>query len=436
MSRHRIATAWLLLLAPALAADAGEPCTDFYVYANAGWLAANPIPQGQSRWSPRSAGRAANQQRLQALLEEAAARRDAPTGSAERLAGDFYASCMDETRVDAAGLRPLDPLLTEIDAVRTPADVQRAIRRLHAVGVPVGFAAAGSPAYREPSRFILNIAPGSFGVPRAAADRDVYRKHVAAVLALGGAADGADAVVALETQLIEGALDPAAAGDPAQTDHPTTLTQLVELAPAFDWDAYFDEARLPRDFVNVAEPRLLRQFDRSLRETPVSIWRTYLRFQLLEAAAPYLSRPFVGESSAKGRPRAQYCAETTEALLGDPVGKLYVARYFSDAARARVEAMVENLVGVLKEDIAEVPWMAPETRKRALDKLATYDSQVAAPHRWQSSAFLADRIQRDGFWANVAAARRFNVDEDRRRVGKPTDRNVWQLPASSSAAYI
>src|SRR5262249_35653236 len=137
-----------------------------------------------------------------------------------------------------------------------------------------------------------------------------------------------------------------------------------------------------------------------------------------------------------GRPRAQYCAETTEALLGDPVGKLYVARYFSDAARARVEAMVENLVGVLKEDIAEVPWMAPETRKRALDKLATYDSQGAAPHRWQSSAFLADRIQRDGFWANVAAARRFNVDEDRRRVGKPTDRNVWQLPASSSAAYI
>src|SRR5262249_13061762 len=152
-------------------------------------------------------------------------------------------------------------------------------------------------------------------------------------------------------------------------------------APALDWAAYFDEAKLPRADVNVAEPRLLRQLDRSLRETPVAVWRSYLRFQLLEAAAPYLSRPFVDEAPAKGQPRAQFCAAATEALLGDAVGKLCVERHFPPAARARIEAMVAALVAALKEDIAGVPWMALETRKRALDKLARYDAQVAAPHR-------------------------------------------------------
>jgi endothelin-converting enzyme/putative endopeptidase len=427
------------MLAPALAAaDVGsEPCTDFYNYANAGWLAANPIPPGQSRWSPRSAGRAANQQRLQGLLEEAAGRRDAPAGSAERLVGDFYASCMDEERVEAAGSTPLAPLLAEIDAARSLADVQRAIRRLHAIGVPVGFVAAGTPAYREPSRFLVSIAAGNFGVPPANQNRDAYQKRVAAVLTLGGSAGGAEAaerVVALEARLAEGALDTAAATDPAKTDHPTTFAELEDLAPAVDWAAYFDEATLPRSDVNVAEPRLLRRLDRALRETPVAVWRDYLRFQLIDSAAPYLSRRFVGESPASGKPRAQHCAETTEALLGDAVGKLYADRYFPPADRTRIQSMVGGLLAVLKEDVASVPWMAPETRQLALDKLATYDSQVGAPHVFADYRGLA--VRRDSLWANVAAARRFGVDTDRRRVGKPTDRNVWQLPASSSSAYI
>ena len=450
MTRYRIALLWISLLSLAFVAAgadrveaaACQACTDFYAYANADWLAANPIPEGQSRWSPRSAGRAAHQQRLQALLEEAAARRDAPAGSAEKLAGDVYASCMDEKRVDAAGSSPLAALFAEIDAARTPADVQRAIRRLHAIGVPVGFTASGSSSYRDPSRFVLNIAAGGFQVPRAAWERDPFRKHVAALLALGGAsdaggaADKADKVVTLEAELADGALFPEAAGDPAQTDHPTTIPQLVELAPSFDWVAYFDEAQLPRSPVNVAEPRLLRQLDRALRETPVAVWRAYLRFELLEAAAPYLSRAFVEESSARGKPRAQLCTETTEALVGDAVGRLYVERHFPPAYRTRIEELIASLVGQLKEDVAAVRWMTPETRRHALEKLANYDAQVAAPHRWRDNTALAERIRRDALWANVAAARRSGVDADRARIGNPTDRNVWQLPASSSFAYI
>jgi endothelin-converting enzyme/putative endopeptidase len=346
---------------------------------------------------------------------------------------------MDVARVDAAGLAPLHPLLSEIDAMRTPADVARVLRRLHAIGVPAGFTASGSAGYRNPALFVLNVAAGSFGIPSAAADRDAYRRHVAALLARSGAAEStgtAGDVVSLESRLVDGALDTAAAGDPAETDHPTTFAQLCELAPAVDWPAYFDGARLPRSDVNVAEPRLLRQLDRELRETPVTTWRGYLRFQLLEAAAPYLSQAFVDESPAKGKPRAAFCAETTETLLGDVVGKLYVERYFAPADRARVEAMVRTLMTALREDVATVSWMEAETRRRALEKLAFYDAQVAHPPRWQDLSVLSSRVRRDAFWDGVAAAREFGVDADRRRVGKPTDRDVWQLPASSSSAYI
>ncbi len=425
MKIHGLAAGSLLLLAPLLLAEGpAEPCADFYAYANTAWLTANPIPEGQSRWSPRSAGRVENQRRLQTLLTDADASH-APAGSAERLAGDFYASCLDEPRVDAAGVAPLQPLLAEIDAAQTPSDVQRVLRHLHAIGVSVGFTTAGAPSYQDPKRFVLNVSAGRFDAP---ADR----AHVAAILALGGGTAEADAIVALEAALSQGALDPSV--DPAQLDHPTTFTELVALAPSVDWANYLDEAGLGHDAVNVAEPRLLRQLDRALRQTPVAVWRSYLRYRLLDAAAPYLSHAFVEASPARGKARAAHCAETTEALLGDAVGQIYVERHFPPAARARVEAMVTSLRAAVDEGVASAAWMSPATRTRALEKLAAYDAQVAAPHSWKNLSNLP--IQRDAFWANVVVARHFAVQDDRRRIGRPTDRNVWLLPASSSAAYI
>ena len=276
-----------------------------------------------------------------------------------------------------------------------------------------------------------------------------YRAHVAAVLARGGTAAGAARaaaaeIVALETRLAEASLAPAVASDPAKTDHPHTFAQLGALAPRIDWETYFAEAGLPRTDVNVAEPAFLERVNRELDATPLTVWKAYLTWHLLESASPWLAKPFADESFAfrdeylggatERKPRAARCLESTEALLGEPLGRAYVERHFPPAARAKVQEMVRELLDVLKEDVGGLEWMAPATRAVALAKLDSYDVKVGYPDAWADHSELT--IRRHSLWANVAAARRFGVEAGRKRVGSRRGRAVWQLPPSSPLAYI
>ena len=424
-----------------------DPCTDFDAYANGPWRAANPIPDQLSRWGRRAAARETNRRQLQDLLQELSRRQDWPRGSIERLLGDHYASCMDEARIEALGLKPLAPLLADIDAIRSRADLQRSIRRLHALAIPVGFGLVGALDTQEPERFVANVVPGSLGMsgrddylgsePALVQARDRYRTHVAKVLGLAGSPDteageSALAILGLEKRLAEASLGAAGSADPAATDHRTTFTQLEQLSPGVDWSGYFAEAGLPRVDLNVEQPNVLRRLDVELRETPLPVWKAYLRWRLLDSASPFLSRSLAG--AAEATPRARRCLESTESLFGDALGQKYVERHFPPAAKARVQEIIRTLLTVLNNDVAKLEWMRLETRKMALGKLEAFDAQVGYPKRWKNYAGVD--VRRDAFWANVAAGRRFNVEEDRRRIGKPTDRDLWQLPASSPDAYI
>ena len=273
--------------------------------------------------------------------------------------------------------------------------------------------------------------------------------HIANVLKLGGMPDtqtrvAVDDIFALEKRFAEASLDSATAGDPAATNHKMTFAELKKLAPHFDWDKYFDEAKLPRGDLNVAEPKFVQQLDKELTETSVATWKAYLKWHLLDSASPWLSKSFVEESfdfndkylgkTTRMKPRAQRCADSTDALFGEALGKKYVERYFPPAAKAKSQEIALNLLAALKDDVADEPWMAPETKKKALEKLSAIDLQMGYPDTWKD--YSAVRIRRDAFWANVAAGRKFGVDEDRLRIGKPTNRDLWALAPSSPDAYI
>jgi putative endopeptidase len=436
-----------------------DPCTDFFEYANGTWRAQNPLPAGKPRWGRRLAAREANKQKVRTVVQELASKTDWPAGSPEQLVGDHYASCMDEAAIDAAGISPIAPLLADIDAVKTAADVQRVVRRLHDIGIAAPFGATGAFDNQEPKDFQLNLVAGGLGLPdrdaylkaepRFAEIRAKYRQHVARMLALAGMPEkatlaAADGVIALEKRLAEASLDAKTAGDPAATRHKTTFAQLKELAPRVEWDKYFDEAHIPREPVNVADPKFLQQVDKELKATPVATWKSYLKWHVLDTASPWLAKPFAEENFAfKGKtlggatempPRAQRCVDLTETLLGEPVGKKYADKHFPPKAKAKAREISNGLVAVLKEHVATLSWMAPDTKKKALEKLELMTVQIGYPDQWKDYSKV--QLRRDALWANIAQARKFNVDDVRRQMGKPTDRNGWQLPPSSTFAYL
>jgi endothelin-converting enzyme/putative endopeptidase len=433
-----------------------DPCTDFFQFANGAWRAANPIPASMPKWSRRWESGETNKEHLKQLLEELAAAHDAPHGSAEQIVGDFYGACTDEAHADALGVTPLAPFFAELDAIKTRADVERAIVHLHAIGIRVGFGLGADQDLHDPTHMLATVAAAGLGLPdrdyyvktepRFVEARAKYRTHMTTMFALAGrkASPAAlDAVFALETTLAKASLDNVALRDPKKLDHPTTFAALGKLAPHIDWTAYFDASHLPKTDLNVAEPGFLAALDHALAAAPVDVWKTYLTWHLLRSAAPYLSHPLVDETFAfddaylagkkENKPRWKRCAETADELFGDALGKKYVAKYFPPEAKARVRAMVDNILLATGDKIRGATWMSDETKQRALTKLGTFNTKVGYPDVWKDYSSVT--VTRDALWNDVVAGRRFVVADDRAQIGKPVDRARWGMTPPTSNAY-
>lgn len=436
-----------------------DPCTDFFQYANGTWHAQNPIPPYMDRWSRRwQSGEKAKDQ-LKDILDDVSRRTDWPKGSAEQLIGDYYGSCMDEARVNKLGLAPAEPMLKDIDAMKTSADVQRMIGRLQELSIFVPFGLVAQPDNHNPAQTIATIFASGLGLP----DRDYYLKpeprfqeareryllHVANMLKLAGydeakAKAAAGTVFQLEKKLAENSLDNVALRDPRNTDHATTYSDLKKLSPAFDWDSFFAPANISRADLNITEPKFMREIDRQLRETSLADWKTYLKWQLLHGAADTLSDPFVNENFAfygkylsgatEIKPRWKRCAEATDQLLGEALGQKYVQKYFPPEAKARAQEMVANILAAMHDTIEGLEWMSPDTKKRALEKLSTFNPKIGYPDKWKDYSSI--RLSRDSYWNNQVAAVRWNVvEDDWALIGKPTDRGRWGMTPPTSNAY-
>jgi len=434
-----------------------DPCTDFFAYSNGRWRAENPIPASMPRWSRRWAAGESTKEQLRDILEQAAAAK-AQRGSVEQLIGDYYAGCMNEAQANSLGAKPVTPLLAQIDAIRSTADLQKTIGELHAAGIAAPFVVLGDSDVHNPSFVISQYYNNSLAMP----DRDYYLKddarfkearekylaYMQRLFTLAGsnatqAKAAADTVLRLERQYANASLDNVALRDPQQTDHKMTFAELQKLAPAFDWNGYYTATGLRQGDLNVNEPKLVQEFGRQLRETSLADWQTYLRSRVLDSAAPSLSDDFVkAEFAFRGqflngaremKPRWKRCVESTDAQLGEALGRKYVEKHFPPEAKARMQELVKNLRLAMQETIEGLEWMSPQTKARALEKLSTFNPKIGYPDKWKDYSKVA--VRRDAYWESVLAAQKFGVQDDHAQINKPIDRGRWGLTPPTSDAY-
>jgi putative endopeptidase len=436
-----------------------DPCNDFFEYSNGTWRKQNPIPSYMDRWSRRwKAGEDAKDQ-LKTILDDVSSRTDWKRGTVEQLVGDYYGACMDENKVDQLGFTPAMPLLKQVDAIESQQDLEAVIFKLHELGIFAPFGTVSSPDNHNPSFTITDLVAAGLGLP----DRDYYLKpeqrfkearekylvHVANMFKLIGyddaaAKSAAQTVFTMEKSLAENSLDNVALRDPANTDHKISLVDLRKLMPGFDWDRYLSAAGLPQADLNVDQPKFMQEVDRQLHETQLGDWKTYLKWQLLHGQAEVLSKPFVEEnfafygaylSGAKElKPRWKRCAESTDQLLGEALGQKYVEKYFPPEAKTRAVEMVTNILAAMHDTINGLEWMGPDTKKKALAKLAAINVKIGYPDKWKDYSSIP--VSRDSFWDNQVAASKWNIVQDTWALaGKPTDRSRWGMTPPTSNAY-
>ncbi len=433
-------------------------CTDFYQFANGGWLKSHAIPPGFSRWGNFSVVEQNNEEKMHAILEEAA-KAHAPAGSDQQKVGDFYASCMNEKSIDAAGIAPIQPDLARIDALRSPAGLPQTIALLHAVRIPAVFAFGSTQDFKNTDQVVGGIQQAGLGLP----DRDYYTKddpkskeirvryvqHVAEMLhLLGDSTDQAQReaqnIMALETALAKASMTNVETRDPVATYHKMTRDELQQLTPSFSWAEYFAAIGDPGlQSVVVGQPDFLKEFEQLIATTPVNTWQDYFRWQLVNAEAATLPHALEQadfdfyqrylEGTKEMKPRWQRCVAATDQQLGEALGRLWTERYFPESAKTQALDMVHNLMITLHENLATLSWMSPATREAALAKLAAFGLKIGYPDKWRD--YSAVTIASGPYAANALATNNFEFRRDLNKVGKPTDRGEWLMTPPTVNAY-
>ena len=433
-------------------------CTNFYDYANGAWRAANPIPASMQRWSRRWAAGEQNKDQLRTILEESSQRHDWPAGSIDQQITDFYTSCLDEKQIDALGTKPVQPLLSEIRKIDGAASLQSAIAHLHELQIYAPFGIASTPDNHNPSQVIARVFAAGLGLPdrdyylkpepRFVEARQKYREHVAKMFTLFGydkasAKKASDTVFALETRLAKMQLDNVQLRDPSATDHKYMVATLQKMTPHFDWKRYLERSGIPAADLNVDQPLYMETVDAELAKTPLSAWRTYLTWNVINTTAPHLSSKiatqdfeFYGKylrGQKEMKPRWKRCVETEDQLIGEALGQRYVERYFPAEAKARMQEMVKNLLAAMGDTIRGLDWMGPATKQQALAKLATFNPKVGYPDKWKDYSSVT--ISPSSYFGNVIEGSKYVTRDDRAQIGKPIDRGRWGMTPPTSDAY-
>ncbi len=433
-----------------------RPQDDLYGFTGGKWLSETEIPADRSSWGTFAMLDERAEQDVRAIAEEVAQRADLPPGSDAQKIGDLYASFMNVQAVDAAGLKPLESRFARIRAIATHADVVRFIGESQRLlqRVPLNYYVAQDAG--DATHYIGVLAQGGLSMP----DRDYYLKqdpanaafrkqhveYIEKMLTLAGArraAARARRIALLETAIAAIQWSKVQNRDPVATYNKTTPAALAALAPSIDWSAFFAAAGAPVAAVDVNQPTYVQAFARLITDTPVSVWREYFFFQLLDVSAPYLATPFatahfefhskalqgVQEEPARWKRGVALIDEQ----LGQLVGKAYVTRHFEPESKTEIHALVDNLLRAFDQSIDTLAWMSPATRAAAKTKLHKISVKVGYPDKWQDYSALA--ISRDDLYGNVQRGTDYEFARDLAKLGAPIDRTEWHMTPQTVNAY-
>ena len=437
-----------------------SPGTDFFSYANGGWLKRNPIPPAYSSWGIGNVVQEEIRERLK-KINDVALKANAPKGSASQKIGDFYYSGLDSAGIEKAGLAPLQSQLSLIDQIKDKNEILNAAALLTTNGTRNIIGARVEQDDKNSSKMMVQLGQTGLGLP----NRDYYfktdarttrirndytTKYLPNLLALSGldeqkASDAAKSIYNIEKFLAENSRKLEDLRDPYLNYHKMTVAEFNKLTPGIEWNDLFERLRYKAvDSVIVGQPEYYQAVNKALTDFSVNDWKSYLRFKLISSYAPYLNNALVEENFRFGGkvlrgqkeqlPRWKRVLDNENGLMGELLGQLFVKEYFPEKSKERYVAMVEAIRLAYKEHIEKLDWMSPETKQKALAKLNAIHPKVGYPDQWKDFSTLV--ISRESYAGNVMSARHWSYMVNADKLGKPVNHKEWNMsPQTYNANY-
>ncbi|HEY0314435.1 MAG TPA: M13-type metalloendopeptidase [Allosphingosinicella sp.] len=430
-----------------------NPGDSWYNYVNGTWDRTTEIPADKSSWGGFGVLAELSNTRTRTLVEDIASK-PAAQGSNEQKIGDLYRSYMDEAAIEKAGIEPLKPYLARIDAIHSQTDLAAAFAEANRTGVgsPIGIGIQQD--LKNNSLYAAYVGQGGIGLP----DRDYYTEakfepirakyveHVTNMLRLAGISEPearAKRVFELEKDIAATHWSRVQSRQTEKLYNPKSLAELAQMAPGFDWTTYLkgtgfaDQSR-----VIVAQPSAIEGTAKIIASAPIDTWKDYLTVRTIRASAPMLPKAFVDENFAfakvlTGTPqlpdRWKRGVGVVNGVLGEAVGQAYVSRYFTPETKAKADELVHNLIRAMDARLANLTWMAPETKAKARVKLAAFTPKIGYPDKWRDYSAL--QIVPGDLVGNAFRARAFEYNRQLAKMGKPVDKGEWFMTPMTVNAY-
>ena len=435
------------------------PGTDFYHFADGQWLKNNPVPPDKARWAAFTELAERNWYLIHEILESNARQAASlPPASPRRQVADLFASFMDTNRIERLGFTPLAADRKRIDDLQSPQEILALLADYHQRGIGALFQAGFGPDAKNSAIYAVHLSQGGLSLP----DRDyylnadfapklkLYREHLQKMFVLLGqepaaAQAHAATVIELETELAKASRTRVELRDPKKNYNKFVGQELAALTPALGWNLYFSTRQIPAPaYEVVGQPEFFTAVNRLVQERPLADWKVYLTWRLLHENAPLLPAlveqenfDFFGRALSgqqEPEPRWKRAAHGIDGSLGEALGQLYVETCFPPAAKARMNALVENLRAVFHDRLEKVPWMTDATRAKALAKFARFTHKIGYPDKFRD--YSAVVVRRDDLIGNLHRAATVEARRQAARVGQPVDRAEWHMTPETVNAYF